>query len=324
MDRIHDNKPMKTIIFLLVLVPSISFANIGGSDLQNFNPIPNGLGYITVHSSDTLNPLEFNVGSFINFASNSLPYSTYASAPNNQSFGEPNDRLFYSNLYFALGLINGVEVGASAGFISAQDIDTDLFLFNYGDTGIDYVRLHGKVRLINQQTWGFALMTSADFEQIQNNPFAGNDAGPSFNFEGSLDFKFFDSWTWAVNLGFRLRSPGTTIQNTGVTPLSSQVLYSTALAYKIESINSAIIAEIYGSYPVETLILPTDRQISNLEILGGYRWTVLKGLDIHGGIGTELYHGLGSPDFRVFAGANFRLGFLQTDEEIAPISENSL
>ncbi len=301
---------MAQLVFLFSLLFACPlFANVRGSDLQNFNPNPNGLGFVTVHPSQTLEPLQLNASAFINYTTNSLAYSTVSGAPNNQALSEPNDRLLYSNLNIALGLMQGWDLGIGAGFINAQDIEDSNFLFSYGDTGINDVLLTSKVRVVNNREWGLAFVVGADFEQIKNNPFAGDDVGPSFNFEGVADIQLTPKLLWAVNLGYRLRSEGTAIPNTGVTPMSDQVTYSSALAYKTSELGSALIGELFGSYPVEQFTLPTDRQLSNLEFLVSYRWRATEAFDLHGGLGTEAYHGLGSPDIRAFLGFNFRYGF---------------
>ena len=308
---INDNWGMKNLIAsLFFLFPYGLFANVGGSDLQNFNPSTNGLGFISVHSSQTLNPLEINVGSFLTYATNSLSYSTVSTAPNNQTFSEPNDRLLYSDIHLALGLLKGWEFGFSAGFINSQNIEQSNFLFSYGDTGINDFRLNTKVRLVNKDNWGLAFVTGVDFDQIKNNPFAGNNPGPTFNFEGVADIWLTEKLLWAANFGYRLRQAGTPIPNTGVTPMADQWTYSTALSYLVGESGSAVIGELYGSYPVEEFAVPTDRQLSNLEALVGYRWSAFKSLDVHAGLGTEIYHGLGSPDFRAFLGINLRHDFL--------------
>ncbi len=307
---------MQKLTFSLCFFLSISaFANIRGSDLQNFNPNPNGLDFVTVHSSNTLTPLQTNFGGFINYTTNSLAYSTVSGAPNNQTFSEPNDRLLYSNLSIGMGLMDGWDFGIGAGFINAQDIEQSNFLFNYGDTGVNDVMVTTKLRLVNEREFGFAFVVGADFEQVKNNPFAGDDAGPSFNFEGVMDFQLTPELLWAINIGYRLRQEGTPIPNTGVTPMSDQFIYSTALSYMTSSKGSALIGELYGSYPVDEFTLPTDRQISNLEVLLSYRWRATKAFDFHGGVGTEAYQGLGSPDIRAFVGFNLRFDFLQNSNE---------
>jgi hypothetical protein len=300
----------RVLLFLFLFFSITAHGNVRGSDLQNFNPNFNGLDYITVFSSQTLQPLQLNTGAYLNYTTNSLAYSLVSGTPNTQSLTEPNDRLLYSNLQLALGVLQGWEVGLAAGFVNSQDIDQSNFLFSYADTGINDVLLHTKVRLVNDPLWGFALVAGLDFDQVQNNPFAGENSGTSVNLEGVVDFKLAERWLWSMNLGYRFRQEGTPIPNTGVIPMSDQLVYSSALAYRTSAQGSTVVAEIFGSFPMEDFTLPTDRQTSNLETLVAYRWQANQQVNLQGGLGTELYHGLGSPDIRAFLGLNILFGFL--------------
>lgn len=300
-----------TLIFI-VLFSLSSQANILGSDTQNFNPTSNGLDFITVHSSRTLDPFEFNFGAFTNYSTNSLPYSTVSTRDNIQSLTEVNDQILHSYLHAGVGIIKGWDLGVSASFMNSQSFKQSDFIFTYGDPGVDDVRVNSKFRIINEDKWGGAVILSMDFDQIQNNPFVGDNPGPTINVEGALDFNISKRILWAVNLGYRLRNEGTPIANRGIIPISDQIIYSTALSYLVGPANSALIAEMFGAYPLDQPpTVPTDRQLSSLETLFAYKWRALQELDVIGGMGGEVYHGLGSPDFRAFLGLNFRWGVNQ-------------
>jgi len=295
------------------LLSTATLANIGGTDLQNFNPTTNGLDFVTVHSAQTLKSGQINIGAFSNYVTNSLPYSTLSAGVNTQSFGNPNDQILYSNLNFAIGLIEGWDLGLATGFTNLQNIETPNFLFSYGDMGFNEVRINSKLRVFKDNTFGLAVVAGMDFEQIKNNPFMGDNAGPSFHFEGVFDMRILPELLWAINLGYRLRQPGAGIPNTGVTPLSDQITFSTAFSYLTDSWGSSVIAELYGSAPIELVSIPSDRDLSNLEVLLGYRWQGLEDIDLHGGIGSSFYYGLGSPDMRAYVGLNWQLDFLSSN-----------
>lgn len=319
-----DNRPMKVIIliFLLFFV-CFSQANILGSDTQNFNPTSNGLDFITVHSSRTLDPFEFNFGAFTNYSTNSLPYSTVSTRDNIQSFTEVNDQIIHSYLHASVGIIEGWDLGVNASFMNSQTFRQSDFVFTYGDPGVDDIRFNSKFRIINEEKWGGALILSMDFDQIQNNPFVGENPGPTINIEGAVDVKINERILWAANLGYRLRNEGTPIANRGIIPISDQIIYSTALSYLIGPAKSAFVAELFGAYPLDQPpTVPTDRQLSNLESLFAYKWRALQKLDVIGGMGGEVYHGLGSPDFRAFLGLNFRWGVNEKGRELEPNSRN--
>ena len=57
---------------LLLSMPAV--ANVIGTDTQNFNTTTDGLDFVTVQSSKTLEPGIINFGFFLNYAVNTLPY----------------------------------------------------------------------------------------------------------------------------------------------------------------------------------------------------------------------------------------------------------
>ena len=300
---------LKRFFFLLALLINVPVqANIVGTDLQNFNPTSNGLDFVTVHSSDTLDPALINFGAFLSYTTNSLPFFTINGAPTNQNFTEPNDRLLYTDVHLGFGLTQGWDVGVSAGFINDQQIDSSANLGSFSEVGLTDVRLNTKVRIHKGESTGLALIASADFDRVRNNPYIGDNADPTFNGEIAFDAYLSTKWRWGLNAGYRLRNPGNTIPLTGILPLKDQITYSTALSYFMESMNGNIIFEIFGSNPIEDTPTPTDRDVGNLEALLGLRLNVHKRLDLHFGGGTEIYHGLGTPDIRGYAGFNWRLG----------------
>lgn len=278
-----------------------------GTDLQNFNPTSSGLDFVTVHSSDTLEPFVFNLGAFVSFATNSLPYFRLTDAPSEQNFLEPNDSVFASDLHMGVGLTKWWDLGVNAAFILDQQIDNSTSLGTFTKTGLADVRVNTKVRLYRGERSGFALNLSGDFDQILNNPFSGENSGPTVNMTAAFDTMLGSFVRWGINLGFRLRNNGSIIPNTGVTPISNQVTYSTAFAFLLNE-SWTIMAEAFGSAPTGDSSIPTDREIMNLQALAGARWRAHKRFDLHLGVGTEIIHGLGVPDLLAYGGFNWRVG----------------
>ena len=170
------------------------------------------------------------------------------------------------------------------------------------------LRVNTKIRFAKGKSSGVALIASIDFDRIGNNPYSGNDAGPNFNLDVAYDNRLSKRWRWGLNLGYRLRDEGETITTSGVTPVPDQVTYSTALSYWAKGWDSNFMFELFGSSPTSDFVTPTDRENGNLEALLGWRWNMHKRFDFHMGIGTEVYHGLSTPDLRGYAGFNWRLG----------------
>lgn len=293
-----------------LLAPSIAFANVNGTHLQNFNPTTNGLDFVTVQSSKTIPQNHFNFGLYLDYATNSLPFFKAAGAPNNQKFSEPNDKLTTSHFSLGYGIFDNWDIGLSVPVILSQDIDNSTQLGSFNDTGVTEFRVSSKYSVWKNDVMGVALIGSANFDRINNNPFAGSDPAPTFNFEAAFDYQLSPTLLWAVNMGYRFADTGGTIPNTGVTPLGDQLLYSAALSYQHLSWDTTLILELFGSDFTETKShsLPTDRKLNNLELLAAARKSILPKLSVVGGISTETHHGFASPDLRIFLGANWLVG----------------
>ncbi len=315
------------LIFSIYIFSFPAFSNLGGTDIQNFNPTFSGLDFITVHSARTLKPYELNAGGFLNYTTNSLSYSTLSYTKNGQKFGDPNDVLLYSNIHFGIGILSNVDVGFGIGSVNSQQINKDPnFVFFYDAKGLNDIRFNSKIRFLENEKMRLAVVGGFDFERIKANPFGGHEPGPAFNLEGVVDFQLRPEILFAFNLGYRISQEGSIISNSGVIPISDQLIYSSAFSYTTDDKGSAFIGEFYGGFPVETATMSTDREPSSLELLAGYRYSGLKNFHFHGGLGTGLYRGLGSPDFRIYLGLNWRtdqiataLGF-KKEEAPSPLS----
>jgi outer membrane protein OmpA-like peptidoglycan-associated protein len=309
------------LILATALVSNMAFANVVGSHFQNFNPTTNGLDFVSVHSSKTLDPGVFNLGGFSNYAFNSLPYFKNAGVPN-QQYSEPSDKLLSGDFNLGLGVMKGWDVGVSLPGILHQSNNGSANLGTFSETGLTEVRLNSKVRVINEDNWGLAFVGGVNFDRIKNNPFTGSNAGPTFNLEGAVDYKIRPNMLWAFNLGYRLRDKGDTVADSGVTPLGNQILYSTALNYAMEEYSTTLIVELFGSSFTQNTQVPTDRSLSNLELLAGVKYMVLPKMALHAGLSSGLYHGLAAPDIRLYAGLNWQIGPVWDDNYVpAPTTE---
>ncbi|MGE3760098.1 MAG: hypothetical protein AB7H97_20195, partial [Pseudobdellovibrionaceae bacterium] len=123
----------------VMITDPLAFANVVGSDAQNFNPTTNGLDFITVQSSSTLEPGIFNLGIFYNYAKNPLP--SYESGPSAKKL---NSSLAGGDLNFGLGLAENWDTGLSFPFILDQKVDTDADVGQFSSTGNTEVRFNTK------------------------------------------------------------------------------------------------------------------------------------------------------------------------------------
>lgn len=291
--------------FLFVLFGgTVARANVVGPDAQNFNPTTSGLDFVTVQSSETLKPGIFNLGLFLNYAVNSLPYFE-----TNQQRTDFNDSLLGLDLNAGVGIMPGWDVGISLPHILSQSVEDQAGARGeFEATGGTEIRINTKVRLLGDDSGGVALVASANFSRIENNPYAGEDAGPTFNFEAAADTTV-GKIALGANLGYRMRSPGTKIPNSVGNPLGDQIIASAAASYLVADWSTKFIGEVYTSFAAQSSEdANDDRSLSSAELLLGAKHDINTNLALHAGFGTELAQGLASPDYRVYTGLNYTFG----------------
>ncbi|HEY8271508.1 MAG TPA: OmpA family protein [Pseudobdellovibrionaceae bacterium] len=290
----------------------VSQANVLGMDSQTFNPTTNGLDFVTVHSSATLDPGIVNIGFFLNYAVNSLPY-VYGINGSGQARTKFNDRLFSSDLNFGVGLGDNWDMGFALPYLWSQSVDDGGQLGKYSQTGMTGQRWNSKYRFFNGDRWGWAAVASVDQSLVENNPYTGENPGPTYNLELVADVMLHNVLL-GFNIGHRWRNPGASLAATyGITPLPNQWIYSVAASYLLASLDTKLIWELYGSYPdgksndSQTLNI-SDRERSSLETLVGMKYDWTTNLAVHFGGGTEIYHGTGTPAWRIYSGINYAFG----------------
>jgi outer membrane protein OmpA-like peptidoglycan-associated protein len=252
----------------------------------------------------------FNVGLYLNHAWNALP----------RFEGQPDyrDRLLGMDFNFGFGLAKRWDAGLSVPSVLYQSVTNQSgFSGRYGANGVTEVRVNTKYRLHGDLDGGVALVASTNVNLIRNNPYAGNGAGPTWNLEAVYD-RTFRRFAVGVNAGYRWRNSGTQIAGLPIRPFANQWIGSLATSYLLPSIDSKLIAEVFGSFPHASKGSDSDRQQSSIEFLLGLKHDFSHHLAGHLGAGRELLSGLSSPDFRVYAGLNFQFGPISGSEEPAP------
>lgn len=300
-------------IFILLLAAMIlsqilesqkAHANVVGSDAQNFNPSTSGLDFITVQSSETLKPGIVNLGLFLNYAVNTLPY--YESST--QSRLNFNDSLLGMDLNAGIGLAPNWDVGLSLPQILRQSVsDQNGARGEFAQTGATEVRLNTKYRLFGDDRGGMALVASLAFNRIQDNPYSGDGAGPSTLLEAAFDTTI-GRIALGGNVGYRFRSPGQKISNSLIEPLKNSYLASAAASYHVPRWNTKFISEVFASWPAQETTSFGERAVSSAELLAGAKHDLSTNLALHAGFGTEVLQGLSSPDWRVYTGLNYTFG----------------
>ncbi len=300
-----DVMDVKKRILILLLTWSVGAeANFVGNDTSNFNPTHSGLGFVTVHDSETLSEGVLNFGLFLNQAGNLLPTTVDSSGQAIDS----KDRLTFADLSLAYGLMNRLDLGISFSYLVNQETNRSASGAQFSATGLNSIRLTSKYTLINRDPIGLAFILSSNLNTTYQNPFMGNNAGPTFNFETALDYKLKDI-LFGFNLGYRKRSPGQTIPNSLFKPLGDEVIASTGVSYYSTKIDTKFISEVIIAKAVNSTNYIQSSTVSS-EVIAGAKWDYNHSTALHAGAGTRLSDGLFSPDWRIYVGLNYDMDLL--------------
>lgn len=292
------------VIGLISFFTIYANANVVGTDAQNFNAISSGLDFVTVQSSETLEPGYVNLGLFVNLAVNSLPIFQETDG----SRTEVDDSLVGADLNIGYGIQENWDVGLSFPQIWYQDVETDtVYRGFYENNGNTEIRLNTKYRLSGDSFGGTAIIASVNFNRIENNPYTGEGAGPTYNIEYAADTMYKGAAVGA-NLGYRIRNPGTASTTVPIEPFKDQIIGSVGASYYLPKLDAKMIFEIFGSYPAKKSSKADFRSQSSLEALVGVKYDLTRQLAFHFGGGTQILQGTGSPDWRAYTGINYAFG----------------
>lgn len=290
----------------------ITFANVIGVDAQNFNATTNGLDFVTVQSSETLEPCIFNLGLFVNHAKNSLPIFK-----SDDKTLKHQDNITAADLNVGYGIMKNWDLGISTPQVLAQKVESDRYRGEYDSKGLTEIRINSKVRLFGNRHGGGAFIGSVNFNQIQNNPFTGVNPGPTASLEMALDTTI-SMLALGVNLGYRWRNPGKPIPEFPIQPFKNQYIYSAAASYHFGKINTKVIGEVFGSEPTKKVESSLTDSQSSLEGLLGLKHDLTHNVALHFGGARRLTSGVASPDFRVYSGINVAIGPVCQEENEVP------
>lgn len=298
---------MRLATLVLLLSSATARANICGSDFQNFNPTSGGLDFVTVHSSETLKPCLINMGLFVNYAVNTLSFSQNYPGSTTSLGEKADDRITAGDLSAGYGLTQNWDFGIALPFIIRQDINDPSGGTYYNKRGLNEIKANTKYRFLGNDSGGLAGVLSINQNLIKNNPFAGEGAGPTTNFELVADTSL-GPFALAANIGYRWRQKGDPIPNQPFKPLSDQYIYSVAGSYLIPRSDTKLIVEVFGSRAAGHVDYDTNRSLNALEWLAGIKHDFSHALAFHVGGGTEIGNALASPEWRVYTGLNWAIG----------------
>ena len=303
----HSSKLLLPVLpIVLSLYTPVATANINGSDTQNFNPTASGMDFVSVSSSRTLGAGNFSLGLFLDHAINTLPYFDDSLGTSNDDNKGYNDSITSASLHLSYGVLSFWDLGISFPGVIYQSVKNgDDYHGQFETMGVTDIRLSSKFSLWNNSTTGLALLFTGNFNQIEHNPFSGLKSQPTFNAEIIADTKISD-FTLSGNIGYRFRSNGkaytTDSGDKPIDPVKSELIASTALQYQIPDTKTQLIGELYGSRPGNDFSKISPRSSNILELNGGIRHYYRDDIALHIGAGSEIIHGVNTPDFRVYTG----------------------
>lgn len=307
---------MKKLIAFFILAAGLSaHANVIGTEYQNFNPDISGTDFTTVHSSEPSKQCMCNLGIFLNYAKNTLTYSDRYYQTNTDLLGKrANDYLLGADVYGSIGINKNWDIGVALPFIVTAKNDDPYGVSYFDEFGLTEIRPMTKYRFYGDDNGGLAVVISANFNTIKNNPFAGSNPSPTFNAELAADTTVFGDVKIAGNIGYRKRSPGAQLVDsaTGLrvpfVPFSDSVIYSAAVALRLNSINSDLIGELNGSLPGGAGSDSVKTAQQALEATVGLRNNWSQMTTVHAGLGTKIAAAQSTPDLRAYIGVNFQMG----------------
>lgn len=306
---------MKKLIAIVLLFSGSAFANVIGTEYQNFNPSISGTDFTTVHSSETAKQCMCNLGVFLNYAKNTLTYSDRYYATNTDLVGtRANDSMLGADVYGSIGISKNWDIGVALPFIVTAKNDDPYGVSYFEQFGLMEIRPMTKYRFYGDDNGGLAVVLSANFNTIKSNPFSGADPGPTINAELVGDTTILGDVKIAGNVGYRKRTPGAQLvdSTTGLpvpfVPFEDSMIYSAALARYFDSFNSDLLAELNGSMPGGSGADSVKTAQQAVELSLGLRNHWSKQTTVHAGAGTKLAEAQSTPDLRLYLGINYQMG----------------
>ena len=306
-------RPVIHLMFLALagILPALpAHGNATGSDFQLFNPTSTPVDYVTVHSTSTLGAGRWSLGLFANHAVNSLPYfqedGTRSSDDASRSY---RNGLTGMDMSFGFGVLDNLDIGVFIPRVVYQHVkDDDAYHAEFDKSGIYELRVNSKLRLLKMGIFGLGLMGTLNMPQIENNPYTGNDPANSFALEGLFDVDL-GKLTLGFNAGYRWREDGDQVTDTDGTvpmePVENQTLVSGAAGYRLTPKTKAMV-EVYGGRTgTDGSEISTRDSSSAWEGIVGLKHAFQENLTGQTGVGSEVRHGVATPDVRFYAGLHW-------------------
>lgn len=303
------------ILLLLNCFTAVSYANIINNKTQNFNPTSNVQDFVTVRSSKTLGTNKFSLGLFVNNATNSLSY--FKSKDNTYEDTIPkkeylNDMLLFSEFTAGYGLTSDIDLELNIPILLYQYLnEKDSLHGEFDSKGIIGIKTNIKYNLLKKSNYGLAAIGTIYADTIKNNPYNNENSKNSYiyNIELAGDLHISDL-ELALNLGYKILSLAKNKQEDSlayqnIKPNKTEFISSIAVAYMLTEWKTKLITEIFGAFPTSKYQDTSNRSKNSIEAIGGLKYFSQNNLIYHTGFGTEMLHGIATPDWRIYLGIHW-------------------
>jgi len=295
------------IAVAIVFAAGSAQAKVHGADVVNFNPATDGGKYITQHQSFTLPQWSFNVGAYFDYAYEPLEYANAAGVRR----GGIVDDLIMANVHAAIGWTDWWTMGVNMPialyevFYNYQNIAAPSKEKMYGKMGD--LRVEMKFRLLNIERHhvGLSLVPFMYFPTGKSTTFLGNgmwSPGGTIVFDADIKNRVF----LTLNVGYRnyaetqydLFNPDAVIDDT--------INLGGGINVRIND-SWAVIGEVYSESVMKAFFKNQLQNPSEFTVSGRFTpQKMAKGLAVTLGAGRGITTGIGSPEFRVLLGVNYR------------------
>ncbi|MFA4972033.1 MAG: OmpA family protein [bacterium] len=310
-------KLLAMAVFALFIANSAQAAH--NADVITINPATDGGKYLTMYQSGTLPQWGFNAGGYIDYAFEPLEY---ADASGRRRRGIVDD-LLMANIMGAIGWTDWWSTGVNVplaiweGYINPNQPAATATKENlYGKMGD--VRLEMKFRLldINRYHVGLAIIPFFYFPTGKESTFLGNgmwSPGGILAFDADIKNRVF----LALNAGYRNYANTRYDVNNANAVIDDSLILNGGINVRIND-SWAVLGEVISEGVIKSY---WQNQLQNpAEFLVGGRWTPqsrAKGLTVTAAGGRGITTGIGSPDFRVLVGVNYRRAEVGPPEPVA-------
>ena len=310
---------MKRLVLTFTVVSSLllsgsALARDGAPDIQQFKPVTDMQGFLLVQDATLMPQFRPGVAMSFNYAVN--PFEVHLQGYGRQ-FGI-TDGIVGGDLTAAFGIFDWWEIGLRFPFMQVP-IETS-FIETFGGKNVEYgigdLTFNTRFRALDPEKFTIGLSPSLFLTVPTGNEKAGLGRGKP---GGGIRVAIGQRWSrfhFAVNLGYAF-FPRATVANLTT---GDELQYGVGLGVSPIVDKLDIRVELDGSLTPGPNDNGDERfgdlTHSPLELAASVQYRFDNGLAVHGGLGTGLTPGFGSPSMRVFAGASWAMfGPIDSDKD---------